>query len=161
MISLSVVAILFWYFPSSAGLLYNHQQLKAKNREAMSALVQAKVQEAQKDRGSKIVPLKEALQAILSRPDEDQLAGELIPIVKEELDGMQEWERALSALVDEAAGALQNPRAFGPKVLSTYQVFLDNFLRIYGEKADSSDFLKTQVEKVHKLKERLSDTKDN
>ncbi len=111
-----------------AGLLFNYSQLALKDLDQMNKLVRSKVQESKKSGGDKNIPLKEALQAVFSRSNEDFMIEKLVPQLKVELEEHEGWETAVSALVKEALGALKNPKAFQPVVQVTYQIFLENII---------------------------------
>lgn len=113
---------------AKAGLLYNYSQLSLKDLEQMSKLIQNKIAESRKAGGDQIIPLKEALQAVYSRSNEDFLIEKIMPPLKAELDEHDAWESSLKALTKEAIGALKNPKAFKPVVQVTYHVFLENLI---------------------------------
>ena len=111
-----------------AGLLYNYSQLSLKDLDQMSKLVQSKINESRKEGGDQTIPLKEALQAVYSRSNEDFLIEKIISPLRTELDEHEAWESTLRALTKEAIGALKNPKAFKPVVQVTYVVFLENLI---------------------------------
>ncbi len=111
-----------------AGLLFNYSQLALKDLDQMNKLVRGKVAEAKRSGGDQSIPLKEALQAVFSRPNDDFMSEKILPTLKAELEERDAWESSLQALVKEAIGALKNPRAFKPVVQVTYLVFLENLM---------------------------------
>lgn len=113
---------------AQAGLLFNYSQLALKDLDQMNKMVRAKIAESKKAGGNKVIPLKEALQAIFSRSNEDFMIEKILPPLKTELDEFDAYEKALQALVKEAIGALKNPKAFSPVVQVTYQIFLENII---------------------------------
>jgi hypothetical protein len=113
---------------AQAGLLFNYSQLALKDLDQMNKLVRSKIQESKKSGGDKNIPLKEALQAVFSRSNEDFMIEKLVPQLKVELEEHEGWEASVQALVKEALGALKNPKAFQPVVQVTYQVFLENII---------------------------------
>ncbi len=94
----------------------------------MNKLVQSKIKESRKSGGNKAIPLKEALQAVFSRPNEDFMIEKIVSPLRNELDEQDAWETSVQGLVKEAIGALKNPKAFKPVIQVTYQVFLENML---------------------------------
>jgi hypothetical protein len=136
---------------AQAGLLFNYSQLALKDLDQMNKLVRAKIQESKKAGGNKNIPLKEALQAVFSRSNEDFMIEKLVPQLKVELEEQGGWESSLQALVKEAIGALKNPRAFQPVVQVTYQVFLENVISELkpraGEKFENK--ILTQIRDAH------------
>ncbi len=125
-----LVLISFLGFQSlaQAGLLLNYSQLALKDLDQMSKLTQNKITESRKAGGDKIIPLKEALQAVYSRPNEDLMIEKVITAVRSELEEHDAWEKTVQALVKESMGALKNPKAFSPVVQVTYLIFLENIL---------------------------------
>jgi len=114
--------------PAFAGLMFNYSQLALKDLDQMSKIVKDKVTESNKSRGAKAVPLKEGLQAVFCRPNEDGLIEKIVSPLKNGLDELDSWESSLKQLVKEAIGALKNPKAFKPVVQVTYLVFLENLI---------------------------------
>ncbi|WII73484.1 hypothetical protein QJS83_06320 [Bdellovibrio sp. 22V] len=113
---------------AQAGLLFNYSQLALKDLDQMNKLVSDKVKESRKSASGKAVPLKEALQAVYSRPNEDDMIDKIIAPLRSNLDELESWEKTVSQLTDEAINALKNPRAFKPVVQTTYVIFLENLL---------------------------------
>ncbi len=111
-----------------AGLLFNYSQLALKDLDQMNQLIQRKIKESRKAGGDQVIPLKEALQAVFSRSNEDFMIEKLLQPLKNELDEHTAWEKSIQALVKEAIGALKNPKAFKPVVQVTYIVFLENLM---------------------------------
>lgn len=138
-------------YSTQAGLLFNYSQLSIKDLDQMNKLVRAKIQESKKSGGDKVIPLKEALQAVFSRSNEDFMIEKLLPQLKNELDEYDAWEKSIDALIKEAIGALKNPRPFKPVVQVTYLVFLENMI------AELKPRLDEPFE--HKMLTRISDAK--
>jgi hypothetical protein len=113
---------------AQAGLLFNYSQLKLKDIDSMSKLISSKIEESRKAGGDQTVPLKECLQAVYSRPNEDFLIDKVISPLKSELEDHNAWESSLQKLTKEAIGALQHSKAFRPVVQVTYIIFLENVL---------------------------------
>jgi len=111
-----------------AGLLFNYSQLALRDLDQMSKLVRNKISEARTSGGDQVVPLKEALQAVLARPNEDFMTDKIMPPLVAELQQRNAWESSVQSLVKEALGALKNPKAFKPVVQVTYLVFLENLM---------------------------------
>lgn len=113
---------------SFAGLLYQYSELSLKDLDQMSKIVQNKINESRAASGDQVIPLKEALQAVYSRSNEDFMIEKIISPLKNELDEQEAWESSLQELTKEAIGALKNPKAFKPITQVTYIVFLENVL---------------------------------
>jgi hypothetical protein len=113
---------------ANAGLLFNYSQLKLKDIDSMSKMISSKIEESRKAGGDQTVPLKECLQAVYSRPNEDFMIDKVIGPLKSELEDHNAWESSVQKLTKEAIGALQHGKAFRPVVQVTYTVFLENIL---------------------------------
>ncbi|MBS1971258.1 MAG: hypothetical protein JSU04_13195 [Bdellovibrionales bacterium] len=121
---LFILTGLLWTSVSSAGLLFTYSQLTLKDLDQMNDLAKKKVKEFKKDGSVEI--LKEAVQAVYSRPNDDGMVEKVITPLRNELDENDQWETTMDALVQEAIGALKNPKAFKPVVQNTYAIFLEN-----------------------------------
>ena len=113
---------------SFAGLLYNYSQLALKDLDQVSKIIQEKLKESRKSRGDKVVPLKEAFQAVYSRPNEDGLIDKVVNPLKSALDEHDAYQDTVKSLTKEAIGALKNPKAFKAVTQVTYIVFLENIM---------------------------------
>lgn len=111
-----------------AGLMFNYSQLALKDLDQMSKIVRDKVSESNKSHGEKAIPLKEGLQAVFSRPNEDGLIEKVMSPLRNGLDELDAWESSVQQLVKEAIGALKNPKAFKPVIQVTYTIFLENLI---------------------------------
>jgi hypothetical protein len=127
-LSLVLCFVLTFGLSAQAGLLLNYSQLALKDLDQMVKLIKGKIAESQKAGGNKVIPLKEALQAVYSRSNEDFMIEKILPLVKAEMEEQNAWEKSHQALVKEAIGALKNPKAFTPVVQVTYWVFLENVI---------------------------------
>lgn len=135
---------------AQAGLLFNYSQLALKDLDQMNKLVRDKVQESKKSSSGKVVPLKEALQAVYSRPNDDDLIDKVVTPLRTNLDESEAWEKTLSQLTDEAINALKNPKAFKPVVQMTYVIFLENMLAEVKPYIKNNGFERELVERVRK-----------
>lgn len=116
----------------------NYSQLALKDLDQMAKLIQTKIGESRKAGGDKVIPLKEALQAVYTRPNEDFMIEKIVTPIRNELEEHDAWEKSLEALVKEALGALKNPKAFSPVVQVSYLVFLENVLAEMKPKASET-----------------------
>lgn len=121
-------ALLFSALSAEAGLLFNYSQLTLKDLDQMNEMVIQKIKESKKSSDGKVVPLKEALQAVFSRPNRDGMIDKVVSPLRSALDAEDAWEETLTSLTSEAINALKNPKAFKPIVQVTYSVFLENLL---------------------------------
>lgn len=122
----------------------------------MNKLVLDKVREAKKVRGDKTVPLREAVQAVFSRPNEDGMIEKVIGPLRSELDQLQSWDKSLDKLTVEAINALKNPKAFQPVVQVTYQIFLENLLLEMKPSIQAKGFERELAEKIKNAKIELT-----
>ncbi|KYG69573.1 hypothetical protein AZI87_10395 [Bdellovibrio bacteriovorus] len=139
-----------------AGLLFNYSQLALKDLDQMNKLVNDKVKESKKSSSGKVVPLKEALQAVYSRPNDDDMIDKIVAPLRSNLDELESWEKTISQLTDEAINALKNPRAFKPVVQTTYVIFLENLLAEVKPYVKSEGFERQIVERVRDAKIEVS-----
>ena len=100
----------------------------SKDLSQMNKIVRSKVIESKKATGDRSIPLKEGIQVIFIRPNEDGMIEKIISPLKNELEDMEKWEEVTKSLVEEAIGAIKNPDAFQPVVLTSYVIFLENFI---------------------------------
>lgn len=113
---------------ANAGLLFNYSQLATKDLDQINKLVNDKVKESKKSSSGKEIPLREALQAVYSRPNEDDMIEKVVAPLRSQLDDLDAWEKTISQLTDESIGALRHPKTFKPVVQVTYAIFLQNLL---------------------------------
>ena len=135
-----------------AGLLYNYSQLALKDLDQMSKLVNDNVRESKKSKSGKAVPLKEALQAVYSRPNDDGMIDKVIAPLRSNLDELTLYETTLNQLTEEAINALKNPRAFKPVIQNTYLIFLENLLSEIKPLVSKDIFAKKLAERVRDAK---------
>jgi len=147
---LFVLATFFWASVSSAGLLYNYSQLILKDLDEMNEMVQKKIKEYKSDGG--VQSLTEALQAVYSRPNDDAMVEKVTPPLRSELDETEQWETAVDVLVQEAIGALKNPKAFKPVVQNTYAVFLENIVADFKPFAEKDGHKRKVIQKIRDAK---------
>lgn len=139
-----------------AGLLFNYSQLALKDLDQMNKLVSDKIKESKKSGSGKAVPLKEALQAVYSRPNDDDMIEKIVAPLRANLDELQSWEKTVSQLTDEAINVLKNPRAFKPVVQVTYVIFLENLLAEIKPYIKTDGFERKIVERVRDAKIEVS-----
>lgn len=129
-------------FAVNAGLLYTYNQLTVKDLDQMNAMVKNKLKEAKATDSGKVVPLKEGLQAIFSRPNNDDMIEKILPPLRTALDQEEAREKVYSELVTEATNALKNTKNFKKEVQVTYAIFLENIISEFkpGLQKDSFEF---------------------
>lgn len=140
---------------AQAGLLFNYSQLSLKDLDQMSKLIQIKINESRKAGGDQVIPLKEALQAVYSRSNEDFMIEKIISPLRNELDEHDAWNSSLDSLTKEAIGALKNTKAFKPVVQVTYLVFLENLISEVKPRGNEK-FERGLLEKIAKAKIKVT-----
>ncbi len=141
---------------SQAGLLLTYHKLALKDLDQMNEIVSSKIKESKKSYAGKTVPLKEALQAVFGRPDEDNMVEKVLSPLKTELEGQDAWEKSLKELTTEAINALKNSKNFKAEVQVTYQVFLENLLAQLKPDLGKGGFESKLVEKIRDAKLEIS-----
>lgn len=139
-----------------AGLLFNYSQLATKDLDQMNKLVNDKVKESRKSPGGKAIPLREALQAVYSRPNEDDMIDKVVAPLRTNLDELDAWEKTISQLTDEAIGALKHPKTFKPVVQVTYAIFLENLLAEIKPLVKDNGFERKIAERIRDAKLEIS-----
>ena len=155
--------LLFLSFQSaSAGLLFTYHQLALKDLDAMTKLVQSKVKESKRSGSGKVVPLKEAYQAVMSRPDDDGLIEKVVGPLRNALEDIEEKDRITQDLIQEALNALTNTKNFKADVQVTYWIFLENTIADLKQNLSTSEDVKSSFEyrmldKIAKAKLEITD----
>lgn len=139
-----------------AGLLMPYHKLVLKDLDQMNELVSQKIKESKKSSSGKIVPLKEGLQAVLARPNEDGMVEKVLSPLKNELEDQDAWEKALGELTDEALNALRNSKNFKADVQVSYSLFLENLMAELKPLARTEGFERSLLEKIRDAKVELS-----
>lgn len=103
-----------------------------------------------------VTPLKEALQAVYSRPNLDDMIQKVIAPLRTALENVDAWEKTTSSLIDEGLANLKNPKKVKPRVQATYAIMLDNFVNEFRVYADADGFEKKMLEKIKKADIDLS-----
>lgn len=152
---LTILAFVFCA-QAQAGLLFNYSQLALRDLDQMNKMVNDKVKEAKKSSSGKAVPLKEALQAVYSRPNDDDMIEKIVAPLRSNLDELGAWEKTISQLTDEAINALKNPRAFKPVVQVTYVIFLENLLAEIKPLLQKEGFERKIAERIRDAKIEVS-----
>lgn len=141
---------------ANAGLLFNYSQLATKDLDQINKLVNDKVRESKKSSSGKVIPLREALQAVYSRPNEDDMIDKVVAPLRTSLDDLDAWEKTISQLTDEAIGALKHPKTFKPVVQVTYAIFLENLLAEIRPLVKDNGFEKKIAERIRDAKLEIS-----
>jgi hypothetical protein len=141
-----------------AVLLFNYSQLILKDLDQMNRLVQQKIVESQTmTSGDPLQPLREGLQAVYSRPNEDLMIEKVISPLKNALDEQEAYEQTIRDLVSEGISQLRNPKQLSGVVQVTYLVFLENILSEFNPLKDRA-FEKSIIEQIRDANIVVSDS---
>lgn len=138
-------------FNSQAGLLYTYNQLTLKDLDQMSTLVKNKLKESKSADAGKVVPIKEGLQAVFSRPNADDMIEKISPPLRTALEQEDATEKVFADLVTEAINALTNTRNFKKEVQVTYAIFLENVISEFKPNLKKESF-------EYKIVKRIADS---
>ena len=108
--------------------LYSYSRLALKDLDEMNKIVQSKVRESRASKGDKVFPLREALQAVYSRPNDDFMIDKISSPLRNELDEHMAYESTIRSLVEEACDRLRNADKIKPVAQVTYLVLLENIM---------------------------------
>ncbi|MBX3039983.1 MAG: hypothetical protein KF789_04660 [Bdellovibrionaceae bacterium] len=136
-----------------AGPEFTYSQLALKDLDQMNDLVRQKIAAAKEGDNA---PLKDGLQTVLSRPDEDFMIDKVMGPLRQELEEQDLWEPTMVALTDEAISALKNPKKHKAAIQATYAVFLTNTISQLKPKAREKGFERQLLEKIRDAKIELS-----
>lgn len=114
--------------PQGQANLYVYSRMALKDLDEMNNLVQSKIRESRSSKGDKIRPLREAMQAVYSRPNSDFMIDKVVSPLRNELDEHDARDAAVKSLVQEAVQGLQKPEKMKPAAQVTYAVMLENFI---------------------------------
>lgn len=134
--------------------MFTYAQLTLKDLDQMNDIAKKKIREF-KAQGS-VEVLKEAVQAVYSRPNDDGMVEKVISPLRTELDENDQWEVVVDELVQEAIGALKNPKAFKPVVQNTYAVFLENIVADFKPFAEREGHERNVIKTIRDAKIELS-----
>ncbi len=126
----------------SAGLIYPYYKLAMMDLEQVNTLLQNKITESRNTSGDKWVPLKEAYQAVFSRPNADNLIVKIISPLDQELKLFAKKNEIVEELISEATQAIKQHKNFKPEAQVSYHIFLDNWMSESKPYANNPDILK-------------------
>lgn len=178
---LSLSLIFMFSQVATASQFYPYNELLLKDLEEMSRLVSSKIKEYE-DAGASgassgsdeivleddtssdgeapstedLLPLRQALQAVYSRPNLDDMIQKVIGPLRSTLDGVDGWEKAISQLIDEGLVNLKNPKKVHPRVQATYSIMLDNLVSELKMYAKEQGFERQMLEKIKKANIKLT-----
>lgn len=147
MIRTFFVTIIF-ALSAQAGLLFTYNQLTLKDLDQMNALVKNKIKESKGAYSGKVVPIKEGLQAVFSRPNSDDMIDKISAPLRTVLEQEDETEKVFTELVDEAINALTNTKNFKKEAQVTYAIFLENVISEFRPQVKKDTFELKIVKKI-------------
>lgn len=133
-----------------------YHQLALKDLDQMNDFVNSKIKESKKSSSGKIIPLREGLQAVFSRPNEDGMIAKVYVPLRNELDRHSSLEKSYKDLIDEALYALKNTKNFKADVQVSYAIFLENILSEFKPLAGEVGFERKMIEKIAQASVQLS-----
>lgn len=133
---------------SMAGLTYTYHQLTLKNLDQMNTLIKNKIKESKAAYSGKTVPLKEALQAVYSRPNSDDMISKIVDQLRSQLELESAYEKVFSELIQEAINALKRPQNFKKDVQVSYAIFLENTIAEFKPDLKSDSFELKMIQKI-------------
>lgn len=122
-----------------------YHQLALMDLDEMTIYVQKKI-EASAQGDSE--PLRQALQTVLSRPDEDFMVDKVLGPIRQALEERDLWEETLGSLVDESLSVLKKPAKIPAPMQVTYSVFLSNVVSQMKPHATEKGFERKALEKI-------------
>lgn len=115
-----------WAF---AQAMYSYTRLALKDLDEMNAIIKQKMDESEKlGADSKVSPLREALQAVFARSNEDLMIEKIITPLKNALEDLDAWESSVNQMVDDAIKGLKDPDKIKPVAQVTYLIMLENVI---------------------------------
>jgi hypothetical protein len=139
-----LLATTTWAEPSQ---MYN--DLALKDLDQMADMVKKKIKQSKQASSDKVGPLREALQEVFSRPDEDGMIDKVVGSLRSELDENEAWDTSLNALADEAINALKDPpKEMKANLQVTYAIFLQNLVGYLKPQSKADGFERTLLTKI-------------
>jgi hypothetical protein len=129
-------------------LLFTYHQLTLKNLDQMSSLVKNKIKESKAAYSGKTVPLKEALQAVYSRPNTDDMINKITDQLRTKLEEEDAYEKVFEELIQEAINALKHTKNFKKEIQVTYAIFLENTIGELKPDLKSDNFEMKMIKKI-------------
>ena len=115
-----------WAF---AQAMYSYTRLALKDLDEMNAIIKQKMDESEKlGAEAKVGPLREALQAVYARSNEDLMIEKIITPLKNALEDLDAWDTSMNAMVDDAIKGLKDPEKIKPVAQVTYLIMLENVI---------------------------------
>ncbi len=112
---------------ASAQLKFNYSNLILKDLEQMGQYVSSKLKTYEQDTTSTL-PLKDAVEYVFSRPDDDGLIDKLLPPVRQQLAAAEEWHKVLVQLTNACITITKDPDKHKVREQITALVMLENII---------------------------------
>lgn len=134
----------------------NYAQLALRELDQMTELVNARIKESQMAQEDKFTPLKAGLLEVYGRPNEDGMIDKIVSPLRNEIEEVDTWERAVTEVTNDAVMVLKNPQDHKPAVQVTYAVFLENIIGEMKPRVKHGGFEKTLMESIRDANIELS-----
>lgn len=133
-----------------------YHQLAIKDLDEMVVLVKEKIQDARKDGGADMEPLKEGIRLVFSRPDSDGMIEKVVGPLRSEVEESGDWDATLAGLVDESIAVLKDPEGVKGDMQITHILFLQNVIASMKPKAKTPGAARSMIERIRDAKLELS-----
>lgn len=133
---------------ANAGLPYTYHDLALKDLDKMTALVREKIKESRASKSGKLFPLKEALQIVYGRPEDDIMIDKLTSPLRNEIEEHTDWGKALDELATDSIKALKQAKNYQPAYQATYILILHNILSDVKPQIRDNGWEKKLIEKI-------------
>ena len=166
---LALCSVLVFCLQTQAKLEFTSSQLLMKTSDQVNELVRKKIQAAAKIQASaktdEVEPvvqsgvvdhLRDGMRIVLCRPDQDGTRSPAFARLRRELTDLNEFERVLSELGDEAIGSLRNNKEAANRQ-ATYVVLLENLMAEMKPEVTSNQSIKKLIEKIRDADLQVSD----
>lgn len=142
---------------SSAEKIYSYARLATKSLDEMNKIVTAEIDSAKNKKGdiTSTEPVENALQAIFSRPDPDNIVAILVGSVKNQTGDDDQYEEIMTTVVTKAISRLKNSKNNTPEAQMTDVVLLTNVISQSKPQKDK-DFEASLIRQIRDEKIKLT-----
>lgn len=107
--------------------IVTYDRLIIRDLDEMNKIIRRKITES-RNSPEKIIPLREAMQIVYSRPNDDFMIEKIAGSLQSELDDLDARETTMRSLIDDGVQALKEPSGLKAEVQVTYAIMLENFM---------------------------------
>lgn len=141
---------------STGSLDYTYHELALKELDPMAKLVEKKLAESRRSTSDKVSPLKQALRAVYSRPDDDGMIDKIVPNLRSALEDQDAWEKTVGELVDEAVENIRDANNDSAVTKVTYVILLQNTVAQLKPQAKKDGFERQTLERIRDARIELT-----